>query len=69
MREVLAVYHESHLGDTRPASQERMREHRRELEAILGGIEAERLTYADLLRYRREGPTITGGGRDAHSRT
>jgi hypothetical protein len=60
---VLAVYHESHLDDTRPASQERMRERRRELEAILGGIEAER---ADV---RRPAPLPPRGRDDYRRRT
>jgi integrase len=53
VREALAEYHTQHVGDTAPRSQQRMAEHRRELEALLGDVEVEALTFADLLEYRR----------------
>jgi integrase len=54
VKDALSQYHSAHVPDTRPNSQKRMKDHRRELEAVLGDIEVERLTYDALLRYRRE---------------
>jgi integrase len=53
--DVLAFYHRAQLPEVRPASQERMKRHRADLERFLpGDMELEQVTYDDLLRYRRE---------------
>jgi len=54
VRDVLALYHGEHIPDVRPNSQARAKEHRTELEKVLGDAEAERLSYEELLRYRRQ---------------
>jgi tRNA/tmRNA/rRNA uracil-C5-methylase (TrmA/RlmC/RlmD family) len=54
VKDALAAYHAAHVPDTRPKSPERMESHREQLEAILRGAQAERLTYDALLRYRQE---------------
>lgn len=52
--DVLRLYHSSHVPDTEPRSRARCAEHRAALERFLAPIEAERLTYDELVRYRRE---------------
>jgi integrase len=53
--DVLGFYHVGQVPEARPASQVRMARHRADLERFLGAdLGAERITFADLLRYRRE---------------
>jgi integrase len=54
VRDVLAAYHELHVPNIRPRSQEVFGNYRRELEGLLGDVEAEKLTYDALLRYRQQ---------------
>ena len=54
VRDVLAAYHELHVPNIRPRSQEVFGNYRRELEGLLGDVEAEKLAYDALLRYRQQ---------------